>query len=183
MYYGSSSGGLYEYMETRDEWRVMPSIGVWEFGLGVCNGKICVVGGRNCSKSATRDTLYWVDAGRRWRQGTPMIQECKHPTVISIRSGLVVMGETFGGGLRVQVFVSDEGHDRWYYGKELPAECKDISSTCHNDDIVFINKAHSKSVWYASIQDLVRQCLDYVLKCFNVFSFLSLAVIEGCQGA
>ena len=30
-------------------------------------------------------------------EGTPMIQKCKHPTVISIRSGLVVMGETFNG--------------------------------------------------------------------------------------
>ena len=147
----------------------MPSVGVWEFGLGVCNGKLFVVGGRNCSISATRDILYFEEAGRRWRQGTPMIQECKHPTVISIRSGLVVMGETFGGGLRVQVFVSDEGHGRWYYGKELPAECKDISSTCHNDDVVFINKAHSKSVWYASIQDLVRQSLECVFKGFHVY--------------
>ena len=30
-------------------------------------------------------------------EGAPMIQKCKHPTVISIRSGLVVMGETFNG--------------------------------------------------------------------------------------
>lgn len=140
---------------------LMPPVGVWEFGLGACNGKLFIVGGRNCSIRATRDILYFEEAGRRWRQGKPMIQECEHPTVISIRSGLVVMGETLTGGCKVQVFDSSgEGH--WYYGMELPSECKAISSASRNGEFVFINKAHSKSVWYASIRDLVRQFFEFV---------------------
>ena len=55
----------------------------------------CVRGKKKSVVGCTRDVLYFDEA--QPEEGTPMIQKCKHPTVISIRSGLVVMGETFNG--------------------------------------------------------------------------------------
>lgn len=153
IYYGGSSGRLYEYIELEQKWKSMPSVGVWEFGLGVCNGKLFIIGGRNLSFNATKDILYFEQAGRKWRQGTPMKEECENPSVLSISSGLVVMGVMPNANNRVQVFRGSD--EQWYFGGKLPIGCREISSTCYTCDVVFINKAHTKSVWYADIKDLV----------------------------
>ena len=155
IYYAGNTGHLYEYIESEEQWKLMPLVvNVWGFGLGVCNGNLVIIGGQSSSFSASKD-MWLFEKDRRWTRGIPMLDDCVHPSVLSISSGLVVMGGKINGDRRIQVFKSNE--QKWYFGGVLPDGCSHVASTSHNGDIVFINNVGAKSVWYAGIKDVVRQ--------------------------
>ncbi len=135
--------------------------------LTTYKSKLVTIGGYDHSTKEPTNLVLSSDAGLEWQPSLPrMITKRYQASAISSTSpDVIVVAGGFGlGGIvldEVEVLVQDE----WCSANPLPVPCSGMSSTLHQNDVVFTDTLH---IYSCSIASLISSCIDISL--WRVFS-------------
>ena len=151
---------VYCYDTSQDNWTTLRPLPVRWFGLGQFNGKLVVVGGWKKSDDKVTNEVYTYDErSKKWKQTIPPMLTARHSScVLSLRSALVVCGNTYSD--EVEIFIQDTL--QWYKTDPLPTACSDISLTVISGTCYALggySGAHLNQALYASVDDLLRNAV------------------------
>ena len=143
--------------ETRsDQWSVLPSCPVMNFGLGQLSGKLVTVGGWDGSALVNRVYTY-VQETQQWEKSIPPMPTPRQwPTVTTYNSSIAVCGG-YGGGRVVEVFNSETA--QWHTAAPLAVACEYMQLTIINDTCYLgrgRTPSSSRSIMCASLPSLFQ---------------------------
>ena len=152
--YSGKLQDVLRYDTRSNQWSVLPSCPVTQFGLGKLSGKLVTVGGtaRDGNFATVNHVYTYVQMKQRWKKSIPMPTPRQLPTVISYNSSIAVCGGN-GGDRVVEVFNSNTA--KWYTAAPLPVACVYMQLTIINDTC-YLGGGSSRSILCASIPSLFQ---------------------------
>ncbi len=151
--------------------------------LATYKSKLVTIGGCDPSTKEPTNLVFTSDTGLEWQPSLPrMITKRYRASAISSTSPdvIVVAGGISLGGIvfdEVEVLVEDE----WCSANPLPKPCYGMSSTLHQNDVVFTDIHHIYSCNIASLISSCTESIDIPLwrvfdapyACTTIFSYSS----------
>ena len=153
---GSNSYAVLRYETRSDQWSVLPSCPMWNFGLGQLSGKLVTVGGWD-GRGALNHVYTYVQETQQWEKSIPPMPTPRQlPTVITYNSNIAVCGG-LGRGRVVEVFNSEAA--QWHTAAPLPVACAYMQLTIINDTCYLgggVALSSSRSIMCASLPSLFQ---------------------------
>ena len=153
------------YDVMQDQWNVLPSLPVMEFGLGHINGMLVAVGGMKKKEMKRSAELYTLTGKKKWKKTLPPMPTARNmAAVLSLESAIVVAGgqiDTETNTDAIEVFKQDTS--RWFKCDQfsLPTACSNLSMTVAGED-VYVTGGHDNqsSPLNQTLSTSVRFLLD-----------------------
>ncbi len=161
--------------------------------LTTYKSKLVAIGGCDPSTDEPTNLVFTSDTGLEWQPSLPcMITKRYQASAISSTSPDVIV---VAGGIGLGYIVLDEVEvlvqDEWCSANPLPVPCCGMSSTLHQNDVVFTDRHHIYSCSIASLISSCTESIDISLwrffnasgSCTTIFSYSSCLISTDGRGS
>ena len=127
--------------------------------LTTYKSQFVAVGGRHPSTKIPTNQVFSSATGLEWRPSLPPMRTKRYWTssVGTTSPEVLVVAGGFGTDGRVLDEVEVLVEDNWHSVNPLPEPCYNMTSTLHQDEVVFTDR-YSKSIFICEIDSLISSC-------------------------